>query len=141
MDMTRYSPGQRGIIIQFMYKLAVATRKTGKISETTKAKILDSFGQFDEDIVIDALSIYIHMDIAPAVRGRGKNEKYVRGIMANRQAEKDRRGGGTHGAAGNIAGTTKASSINAATHRDEGERLRRLAESIGEPSIDTDCDF
>jgi len=138
----RYADSQRTIIYVFLDKLAKATRKTGRISPSAEEKIVRSFDKYNVDVVIEALQIYNKMDIPLAQGGKGKNEKYVLGIMANRQAERDRKGGVGYGTIGEVIGDAEASGKHKAAHRDEGERLQRYAEeSFKSARDDFDCNF
>jgi hypothetical protein len=139
--LLRYNPLQIGVILKFLDKLAQSTRKTGEISWPAKGKIVESFGAYDVDVVIEALQIYLQMDIPSAQSGRGKNEKYVRGIMANKQADKDRRVGDVNGEAGAITGSAKENGKHTPDYGDEGERIQRIAESISSNGGGLDCDF
>jgi len=128
--LERYAPGQRSVISLYLNKLARSTRKTGIISESAKVKIVASFAIYDIDVVIASLQAYLQMDIPPAHGGKGKNERYTMGIMANIQAEKRGGGIGTHrGRVGKSYGNVT----------DEGKRLRQLAESTDGGELE--CDF
>ena len=134
----RYSKDQREVISRFLNKLAGATRKTGRISEPAQAKIISSFEAYDTDVVIASLNTYLDMDISQARSGKGKNEKYVCGIMANKQAEKDGAGNGRSKVSGG-KGNKNSGTGKRSPEPDEGERLRKLSGSAAGGQLD--CDF
>ena len=134
----RYSETQKYVIQRFLIKLAQTTRKTGKITESAQAKIISSFEIYDPDVVIASLETYLNIDILQTKNGKGKNEKYVHGIMANKQAEKDGAGNGRS----KILGRPSVKNGGAGKNKpesDEGERLRELAGTTAERQLD--CDF
>jgi len=132
--LQRYTGEQISILAHFMAKLAATTRKTGKISDTAILKILTSFESFDVDVVMASVNTYIDMNIEAAKHGKGKNEKYVRGIMANKQAEKERRG-----SVGSGIKHSNQSKVNGATGADEGARLQQLAQTATGGNLN--CEF
>ena len=80
---------------------------------------------FDVDVVMGAIRLYLRMDTTPA-----QNERYLKGIMRNRQKEKEagaygKRGTGYQQETGTASG-------------DEGERLRRKYAAGGGELV---CDF
>ena len=137
--LDRYSEAQREVILQFLHKLAQATRKTGRITESAQAKIAASFAAYDVDVVIASLEIYLAMDISQARSGKGKNEKYVCGIMANKQADKDGAGDERDKIFGGKGTGNSAAGQGSPAKSDEGARLTQLAESNTGGQLD--CDF
>jgi len=85
----RYSENQKEIISGFFNKLAITVNKTGRISEGKKLRIIKSWDDYPADVVISALEVYMKMDIPVSGNGRGKNEKYVLGIMKNKKEQRD----------------------------------------------------
>lgn len=121
----RYTAGEQAEIDAFFKELARRTRKAGRISPSRRANIMAEWEVFDVDVVMGAIRLYLRMDTTPA-----QNERYLKGIMRNRQKEKEagaygKRGTGYQQETGTASG-------------DEGERLRRkYAAGGGELA----CDF
>lgn len=121
----RYNIEEHKIIDVFFKELAKRTRKSGKISPSRRANIMVEWEAFDADVVIDAIRLYLRMDTTPA-----QNERYLKGIMRNKQKEKE---AGAYGKRG-----TDYQQETGTASGDEGERLRRkYAAGGGELA----CDF
>ena len=121
----RYTAGELAEIDAFFKELARRTRKAGRISPSRRANIMAEWEVFDVDVVMEAISLYMRMDTTPA-----QNERYLKGIMRNRQKEKEARAYGKRGT-GYQQETGTASG-------DEGERLRRKYAAGGGELV---CDF
>lgn len=121
----RYTAGEQAEIDAFFKELARRTRKAGRISPSRRANIMAEWEVFDVDVVMGAIRLYLRMDTTPA-----QNERYLKGIMRNRQKEKEagaygKRGTGYQQETGTASG-------------DEGERLRRKYAAGGGELV---CDF
>lgn len=127
-EMTgRYTAREWVEIDSFFKELAKRTRKSGKISPSRRANIMVEWEAFDADVVIDAIRLYLRMETTPA-----QNERYLKGIMRNKQKEKEKEAG-AYGKRG-----TDYQKETGAASGDEGERLRRkYAAGGGELA----CDF
>lgn len=121
--LQRYNVEEHKKIDEFFNELAKRTRKAGRISPSRRANILAEWEMFDADVVMESLRLYLHMDTTPA-----QNERYLKGIMRNRQKEKE--------AAYGKRGTDHQQEAGAASG-DEGERLQKYAAGGGELA----CDF
>lgn len=119
----RYTAGELAEIDSFFQELARRTRKAGRISPSRRANIMAEWDAFDADVVMASLRLYLRMDTTPA-----QNERYLKGIMRNRQKEKE--------AAYGKRGTDYQQETGAASG-DEGERLQGYAKVGGELA----CDF
>lgn len=122
-EAARYTAGELAEIDIFFKTLAKRTRKAGRISPSRRANILAEWEAFDADVVMESLRLYLRMDTTPA-----QNERYLKGIMRNRQKEKE--------AAYGKRGTDHQQEAGAASG-DEGERLQKYAAGVGELA----CDF
>lgn len=122
-EAARYTAGELAEIDSFFKTLAKRTRKAGRISPSRRANILAEWEAFDADVVMESLRLYLRMDTTPA-----QNERYLKGIMRNRQKEKE--------AAYGKRGTDHQQEAGAASG-DEGERLQKYAAGGGELA----CDF
>lgn len=121
----RYTSGELTEIDSFFQELARRTRKAGRISPSRRANIMAEWEAFDADIVMESLRLYLRMDTAPA-----QNERYLKGIMRNKQKEKE---AGAYGKR-----RTDYRKETGTASGDEGERLRRkYAAGGGELA----CDF
>ena len=121
----RYTARELAEIDTFFKELARRTRKAGRISPSRRANIMAEWEVFDVDVVMGAIRLYLRMDTTPA-----QNERYLKGIMRNRQKEKEagaygKRGTGYQQEPGTASG-------------DEGERLRRKYAAGGGELV---CDF
>ncbi len=125
-EMTgRYTAREWVEIDSFFKELARRTRKAGRISPSRRANIMAEWEVFDVDVVMGAIRLYLRMDTTPA-----QNERYLKGIMRNRQKEKE---AGAYGKRG-----TDYQQETGTASGDEGERLRRkYAAGGGELA----CDF
>lgn len=123
--LARYTPAQKYEINEFFRVLAMRTRKSKRISQSRKENILKGWERYDADVVIDSMQAYIKMNLTAAY-----NEKYVGGIIRNKQKSKEMSvvGGGT----GNINQNKNSNGISK-----EGEKLR--IGNIGENELQ--CDF
>jgi len=130
--LKRYSQQQRDSINQFFIKLASISNKTGKMLDSKKSKIVQSWEQYPADIVIQALEVYISMDIEKSSNGRGKNEKYVLGIIRNKAGE-------AHGT-GDKAGNSGEKFGNGAG-ADQGKKLQSIIRSNRPVDDELECDF
>lgn len=74
--MNRYPDS--GIIDQVFQSIA-GTRKTGKISDSVKLKILQSWERYPTEQVLSGIRTYLDKGYA----AQGKNEKYLLGIVRN----------------------------------------------------------
>ena len=87
IDDLKYN-GIRGIktdvIKAFFKELANRTRKSRRISESRQQNIMAEWEGYDVDVVMESLSIYLKMDTTAA-----QNERYLKGIMRNKQKEKE----------------------------------------------------
>lgn len=122
----RYSPEEQERIAAFFAELARRTRKSGRISESRRKNILAEWEDFDSDVVMDALSAYLHMETTAA-----QNERYLKGIMRNKQKEKE----AAHGKSGRNHRAAQGAALG-----DEGERLQRYA-ADGKSRAALTCDF
>lgn len=121
----RYTAGELAEIDSFFQELARRTRKAGRISPSRRANIMAEWEAFDADIVMESLRLYLRMDTTPA-----QNERYLKGIMRNKQKEKE---AGAYGKR-----RTDYQKETGTASGDEGERLRRkYAAGGGELA----CDF
>ena len=82
--LARYTPAQKYEISEFFRVLAMRTRKSKRISESRKENILKSWEKYDADVVIDSMQAYGKMNLTAAY-----NEKYVGGIIRNKQKSKE----------------------------------------------------
>lgn len=123
--LARYTPAQKYEINEFFRVLAMRTRKSKRISQSRKENILKGWERYDADVVIDSMQAYIKMNLTAAY-----NEKYVGGIIRNKQKSKEMSvvGRGT----GNINQNKNSNGISK-----EGEKLR--IGNIGENELQ--CDF
>lgn len=123
--LVRYTPAQKYEINEFFRVLAMRTRKSKRISQSRKENILKGWERYDADVVIDSMQAYIKMNLTAAY-----NEKYVGGIIRNKQKSKEMSvvGRGT----GNINQNKNSNGISK-----EGEKLR--IGNIGENELQ--CDF
>lgn len=123
--LKRYTPAQRYKINEFFRVLALRTRKSKRISESRKENILKSWEKYDADVVLDGMNTFLNMTTTAV-----HNEKYVGGIIRNKQKNKKVSTVG-RGTGDNIT-DKKYDEI-----RREGERLK-----IGKiKENDLDCDF
>lgn len=121
----RYTAGELTEIDSFFQELARRTRKAGRISPSRRANIMAEWEAFDADVVMESLQLYLRMDTTPA-----QNERYLKGIMRNKQKEKEAGAYGKRGTDHQLETGTASG--------DEGERLRRkYAAGGGELA----CDF
>lgn len=127
--LMRYTPTQRYKIHEFMKVLAQRSRKSKRISESKQQKIAKSWEEYDCDVVISAMEVYMNMRTSNSA-----NENYVRGIMRNKQKEKEARLNGK-----NSRGNNRKVQITAS--ESESRTGRELAELARERNINTDCDF
>ncbi len=129
--LSRYTEAQRNVVSTFFTKLAATTNKTGKMLPGKKEKILRSWEGYHPAIIIEALNIYLKMDIPPSAYGKGKNEKYVLGIIKNKAGEVN-------------VGRGYSSSIYPASGsnpEDEGNRLSKLISKRKPTDKELECDF
>lgn len=82
--LKRYRPAEVYEILVCMKELGERTRKSKKISEKRKITILKEWEKFDTDVVIAGVRVYLKMKTTPA-----QNEKYLTGILRNKQKEKE----------------------------------------------------
>lgn len=122
--LKRYTPAQRYKINEFFRVLALRTRKSKRISESRKENILKSWEKYDADVVLDGMNTFLNMTTT------AHNEKYVGGIIRNKQKNKKV----------STVGRGTGDNITDKKHdeiRREGERLK-----IGKiRKNDLDCDF
>lgn len=121
----RYTAGELAEIDAFFKELARRTRKAGRISPSRRANIMAEWEAFDADVVMGSLRLYLRMDTTPA-----QNERYLKGIMRNRQKEKE---AGAYGKRG-----TGDQQETGAAAGGEGERLQRKYAASGGKLV---CDF
>lgn len=76
MDMTKLEEKKAAY-----WKTISRTRKSGRIAGSVRKRIEETWGRFDEDVVMEALQI--HMQRYPMYR-----ETYTVGIMRNLQRQK-----------------------------------------------------
>lgn len=117
----RYNHSEKMMIESVFNKIARATRKSGKISESRKEKIIKEWDKYDKSAVISAIEAYMKMNIEQSERGKGKNEKYLGGIMKNKQREIDN------------------ADVKRCNNADEERKLSEIAEEYG--SEERNCDF
>ena len=72
----------QGIILQ-AFESILSTRKTGKISDSVKLKILQSWERYPTEQVLSGIQTYLSKNYAE----EGKNEKYLAGIIKNTRPE------------------------------------------------------
>ncbi len=121
MDIERYSNSQKVEIQEFLTILAGRTRKSKRISDSRKLNIIKSWDKYDAEVVIEAIRTFIKMNTTPS-----QGERYLLGIMRNKQKERDVR-----------YGTYKNDSKKYQSRQDEGERLQQFA--VQPKSVE--CDF
>lgn len=123
--LKRYTPAQRYKINEFFRVLALRTRKSKRISESRKENILKSWEKYDADVVLDGMNTFLNMTTTSA-----HNEKYVGGIIRNKQKNKK------VSTVGRGTGDNITDKKHDEIHR-EGERLKigKIREN------DLDCDF
>lgn len=122
-EMRQYSIAEQKKIDEFFKELAKRTRKAGRISPGRRANIMAEWEAFDVDVVMASIGLYLRMDTTPA-----QNERYLKGIMRNRQKEKE----AAHGKRGTDHQQKAETAIG-----DEGERLQEYAKGGGALA----CDF
>lgn len=81
--LQRYSVTEQQTISKDFEFLATRTRKSGKISNGVKEKQLLKWQKYSTDVVITSLQVYMDMAVTPSM-----NEKYVMGIMRNKNKER-----------------------------------------------------
>lgn len=108
---TRYPAKEQEIIKGFFKELAKRTRKSGRISPSRQQNIMAEWEPYDIDVVMESISIYLKMDTTAA-----QNERYLKGIMRNKQKE------ASHGESGK---NHRAEQKQIAG--DEGARLQKYA--------------
>jgi hypothetical protein len=130
----RYSPAQQAVIERFFRKLTASVNKTGRMADSKKARILESWELYPPDVVIRAMEVYLDMEDTAS-----KGENYVFKIIRNMAAKElnNGRAGGDDqtrdGAARTVRPNHSASSANPS---------KRLAGIAGEYDAgETDCDF
>ncbi|MGL4790073.1 MAG: hypothetical protein ACRCW1_01585, partial [Anaerotignaceae bacterium] len=84
--LKRYTPTQQFEIMQFFKVLAERTRKSKRIAPKRKENIMKSWEVYHTDVVLDALNSYVKIKYSSTY-----NENYVKGIMRNKQREKEAR--------------------------------------------------
>lgn len=68
-------------LVENYWRVISRTRKSGKISQSVKERVEESWRAFDEDVIKEALRI--HIDRYPTYK-----ESYTIGIMRNLQKQK-----------------------------------------------------
>ena len=131
MELERYNNSQKIEIQEFLVVLASRTRKSKKISDSRKLNIIKSWDKYDIDVVIETIRTFIKMNTTPA-----QGERYMLGIMRNKQKEKDNRKAVYYGTYRANNGKCNAGS-NKAERQSEGERLQKFAVQ----TKPIECDF
>lgn len=130
--LKRYTPGQQFEILKFFKVLAERTRKSNRISDSRQENIIKDWVHYDPDVVLDSLRRFMEMRTSAA-----QNEKYVRGIMRNKQREKEAGLGGK-----SRGGNQPSQKSNGGTEcSDEGARLQGLTAGGAIKGADLECDF
>jgi len=70
-------------LINQVFQSIAGTRKTGKISDSVKLKILQSWERYPTEQVLSGIQTYLSKGYA----GQGKGEKYLAGIIKNTRPE------------------------------------------------------
>lgn len=123
--LNRFTPMQRHEINEFFRVLAFRTRKSKRISESRKENILRSWEKYDAEVVIDGINTFVKMATSAE-----HDEKYVGGIIRNKQRSKEMSGIGRN--TGRINANKNSNGFCG-----EGERLK-----IGKiRDTDLECGF
>lgn len=127
--MQRYTPAQRYKIHEFLKELACRTRKSKRISEGRQEKIIESWIHYDPDIVINALEIYMKMKPSSGI-----TESYVKGIMRNKQRDKEAKFSGKNG-------RRNSGELQSENVRAESRTAEKIGELAAAGAINAECDF
>ena len=80
-EMVNRYPGPE--IIDRVFQAIAGTRKSGKISDSVKVKILQSWERYPTEQVLSGIQTYLSKNYA----AQGKNERYLAGIIKNTRPE------------------------------------------------------
>jgi hypothetical protein len=130
----RYNADQQAVIERFFRKLAASVNKTGRMADSKKARIIESWNPYPPDVVIRAMEVYLGMEDTAS-----KGENYVFKIIRNMAAKElnNGRAGGDDQTRDGAARTVRP--IRAISCADPSKRLAGIA---GEYDAgETDCDF
>lgn len=132
-ELERFTEPQKVVVRDFLKVLGKRTRLgSGKISNSKQAKIIAEWRKFDTDVIIDAMQTFMKMDT-----NSEQAERYVGGIIKNKQTAKNEKRSVLNGSNRNAA--SKGNILNGAK-QDEGERVQQLINNAGGIN-DLKCDF